>query len=167
MNCVKKSWGDYIRRRRSIQYRFRHSWFLHISSGIPWIDALIIIVLLLAVDNRLTIVPGMIFNLPEAPLRSGAYNTYNGLTAIMIPVVHNMTSRSETLVFFNDERFSMNDEDFAKRFSSRIQERIHVSSSHEMLLLADKNIPHGDVMRFVNVVREAGVNQVNVGEKPK
>ena len=167
MSCKKESWSDFIRKHRSIQARFGRSWFKNISSGIPWIDSVIIIVLLLVVNNRLTIVPGMVFDLPRAPLRSGAHNTYNGLTAVMIPVVHDVTSGGETLIFFDDERFSMEDEDFAERLSSKIRQRIHASSSHDLLLLADRNIPHGDVIRFVNVVREAGVNRVNVGEKPE
>ena len=167
MSCEKESWSEFIRKRRSIQARFGRSWFKNISSGIPWIDAVIIVVLLLVVNNRLTIMPGMVFDLPRAPLRSGVHNTYNGLTAVMIPVVHDITSGDETLIFFDDERFSMKDEDFAERLSSKVRERIHASSSHDLLLLADRNIPHGDVIRFVNVVREAGVNRVNVGEKPE
>ncbi len=167
MSYKKESWSEFIRKRRSIQARFRRSWFQNISSGIPWIDSLIIIGLLLVINNRLSIVPGMVFDLPRAPLRSGIHNTQHGLIAVMIPVVHDVTSGDETLVFFDDERFSMKDEDFAERLSAKIRERIHASSSHDLLLLADKNIPHGDVIRFVNVIREAGVNRVNVGEKPE
>lgn len=164
MISEKESWSDMIKKRRSIHARFGRSWFQNITSGIPWIDAVIIIMLLLVVNNRLTIVPGMIFELPSAPLRGG---THSGLTAVMIPVVQDVSAGSETLIFFDDERFSMKDEDLSERLTSKVRERIQASSSHDLLLLADKKIPHGDVIRFVNIVREAGVNRVNVGEKPE
>ena len=163
MNGQRESWGEMIRSRRSIHSRFNKSWFRSFR-GIPWIDALVIIVLLLFVNNRLAIVPGMVFNLPQAPLRGGTQSAV--LTAVMIPVVQDVSSGSETLVFFDDERFSMKDDNLEQRLSAKVRRRIQASSIHDMLLLADRNIPHGDVIRFVNIVREAGVNRVNVGEKP-
>ncbi len=164
MSLVKESWSEMIRTRRSIRRRFSKTWFRNFR-GMPWIDALIIMVLLLYVNNRLTIIPGMVFELPEAPLRGGTQGAV--LTAVMIPVVQDASSGSETLVFFDDERFSMDDAEFELRLSGKVRSRIQASATHDMLLLADKNIPHGDVIRFVNTVREAGVNRVNVGEKPR
>jgi len=164
MNTQKESWGDMIKKRRSIHSRFGNRWFQNFSGGIPWIDSVIIIVLLLAVNHRLTIVPGMVFDLPAAPLRGG---THNALNAVMVPVVQDVSRGSETLIFFDDERFSMNDEELLLRLSEKVRNRIQASSNHDLLLLADKNIPHGDVIRFVNIVREAGVRRVNVGEKPE
>jgi biopolymer transport protein ExbD len=164
MSVVKESWSEMIRRRRSIRNRFSKTWFRNFR-GIPWIDALIIMVLLLYVNNRLTIIPGMVFELPQAPLRGGTQGAV--LTAVMIPVVQDVSSGSETLVFFDDERFSMEDEEFDLRLSGKVRARVQASATHDMLLLADKNIPHGDVMRFVNIAREAGINRVNVGEKPR
>jgi biopolymer transport protein ExbD len=35
-----------------------------------------------------------------------------------------------------------------------------------LLLLADRQVPHGDVMAAVNLARSAGVQRVNVGVKP-
>ncbi len=153
-----------IKQRRSVHARFGNRWFQSFSGGIPWIDAIIIIVLLMAVNNRLTIVPGMVFDLPAAPLRGG---THGALKAVMVPVVQDLSSGSETLVFFDDERFSMNDEELLVRLSAKVRNRVQASSNRDLLLLADKKIPHGDVIRFVNIVREAGVRRVNVAEKPE
>ncbi|MDA3925449.1 MAG: biopolymer transporter ExbD [Kiritimatiellae bacterium] len=164
MSNQKESWGDMIKRRRFIHSRFGNRRYQNFSGGIPWIDAIIIIVLLLAVNNRLTIVPGMVFELPSAPLRGGTHDT---LTAVMVPVVEDIRRGSETLVFFDDERFSMNDEELLRHLSDKVRNRIQASSNHDLVLLADKNIPHGDVIRFVNIVREAGIRRVNVGEKPE
>ncbi len=164
MNPSKEHWGEMIRRRRSVHARFDKKWFFNFRN-IHWIDALVITVLLLFVNSRMTITPGMVFDLPEAPLRGGAHIT--ALTAVMIPVVRDVSSGSETLVFFDDERFSMIDENWEQRLTAKVRDRIQASSKRDMLLLADKNIPHGDVIRLVNVVKEAGVHRVNVGEKPE
>ena len=164
MSTQKESWGDMIKKRRSIHSRFGNRWFQSFSGGIPWIDSIIIVVLLLAVNHRLTIVPGIVFDLPSAPLRGG---THNALIAVMVPVGQDVSRGRETLIFFDDERFSMNDEELLLRLSEKVRNRIQASSNHDLLLLADKNVPHGDVIRFVNIVREAGVRRVNVGEKPE
>lgn len=158
------SWSWVVKKHRSVHTRFDNRWFQGFSGGIPWIDAIIIIVLLLSVNKQLTIVPGMVFELPAAPLRGG---THSALTAVMVPVVQDLSSGSETLVFFDDERFSMNDEELLLRLATKVRNRIQASSNHDLLLLADKKIPHGDVIRFVNIVREAGVSRVNVAEKPE
>ena len=36
----------------------------------------------------------------------------------------------------------------------------------DLLLLADRRVPHGDVMATVNLARAAGLQRVNVGVKP-
>jgi len=165
MRNQRESWGEMIKGRRSVHSRFGNRWFQCFSGNIPWIDALIIVVLLLAVNDRLTIVPGMVFDLPSAPLRGGG--NHSALTAVMVSVVQDISSGSDTLVFFDDERFSMSDEDLLLRLAEKVRDRVQASSNHDLLLLADKNIPHGDVIRFINIVRESGVRHVNVGEKPE
>jgi len=162
MKSQRESWSEMIRKRRSVYSRFNKKWF-RTFRGTAWIDAIIIVVLLLFVNNRLTITPGMVFDLPTAPLRGGTQAT--ALTAVMIPVVHDVSV--ETLLFFDDERFSMNDETLEQRLAAKIRGRIQASSTHDLILLADKNIPHGDVLRIVNIVKEAGVHRVNVGVKPQ
>jgi biopolymer transport protein ExbD len=51
--------------------------------------------------------------------------------------------------------------------SEQIRLRLKSSSSRDFLLLADKRVSHGDIMRFVTILRKAGVSKVNVAEKPE
>ena len=49
----------------------------------------------------------------------------------------------------------------------RVRGRVALEPRREILLLADRRVPLGDVMTVVNLARDAGVNRVNVATKPE
>jgi len=159
----REGWSKQIRRHRNV-YRFGGVWARSLLSSIPWINALILVVMLLAVHGRMVISPGVVFDLPRAPLREGMNS---GLTALMIQVARDTPGGEETLIFFDDDRYSAQDSDQMSVLAERLRSRLAVSTRRDLLLMADKRVPHGDVIRFVNVAREAGVQRVNVAEKPE
>ncbi len=160
---TKESWSKLVRRHRNV-YRFGGVWAQSLLASVPWINVIIIIVLLLAVNQRMVVSPGVVFDLPHAALREG---THAGLTALMIAVARDVPGGDETLIFFDDDRYVAQDADQMVLLSERVKGRVALSANRELLLLADKRVPHGDVMRFVNAMREAGVQRVNVAEKPE
>jgi len=160
---TRESWSKLVRRHRSI-YRFGGVWAQILLSSVPWINAIIIVVLLLTVNRRMVVSPGVVFDLPHAALREG---THESLTALMISVTRDVPGGDETLIFFDDDRYSAQDADQMALLSERIKSRVARRTPRDMLLLADKRVPHGDVMKFVNVMRQAGVQRVNVAEKPE
>lgn len=159
----KESWSKSVRAHRTV-YRFGSYWQSVILAAVPWLNLLILLALLVLVHGKLVITPGIIFTLPSAPLREGSQAQ---LIALMMVVSREGSGGEETLVFFDDERYSLAEEEELASFTARLKTRLNFESNHEMLLLADKHVPHGDVMRFVNTAREAGVKQVNVAEKPQ
>ena len=159
----KESLSRQIRRHRTV-YRFGGTGTRTLLAAVPWINAVILVVLLLAVHGKLAITPGMAFDLPRAPLREGGRPE---LTALMIEVSRDAPGGEETLIFFDDDRFSAQDEDQMAMLSERLKDRMAAWRGGELLLLADKRVPHGDVIRFVNLAREAGMTRVNVAEKPE
>lgn len=163
MSERKESWSRQIRKHRSV-YRFGGVWARTMLGAVPWVNAVILVVLLLAVHGQLAVTPGVAFDLPRAPLREGARRS---LTALMIVVPRDTSGSEETLIFFDDDRYVSQDEDQMAMLAERLRNRMALGRSRELLLLADKRVPHGDVMRFVNVAREAGMRQVNVAEKPE
>jgi len=76
------------------------------------------------------------------------------------------TNGQETLVFFDDERFVLDAPAQLEQLTERLHARVALEPRREILLLADRRIPHGDVMRVVNLAREAGVGRVNVSTNP-
>lgn len=159
----KGTWSQQIRRHRTV-YRFGGPWARSLVASIPWLNAVILVVLLLAVHGRLAIAPGVAFDLPRAPLREG---TRVGLTALMIQVARDVPGGEETLIFFDDDRYSVQDAEQMALLAERIRDRMALSTQRELLLLADKRVPHGEVVHFVNAAREAGVQRVHVAEKPE
>jgi biopolymer transport protein ExbD len=159
----RESWSRQIRRHRNV-YRFGGVWARTLLAAVPWLNAAVLAVLLLAVHGQLAVAPGVVFDLPRAPLREGVRQ---GLTALMIEVARDAPGGEETLIFFDDDRYSAQDGEQMVMLSERLKNRMALGRSRELLLLADKRVPHGDVIRFVNVAREAGVLRVNVAEKPE
>ena len=158
----RESWSGLVRKHRTV-YRFGGQWARTLLAAVPWINALILVVLLLSVHGRMVIAPGLMFDLPRAPLREGAKP---GLTALMISVARDTPGGEETLVFFDDDRYGMGDEEQIALLAERLKARMAQNGARELLLMADKRVPHGDVVFFVNVAREAGARRVNVSEKP-
>lgn len=157
-----ESWSKLVRRHRSI-YRFGAVWAQILLATVPWVNAVILVVLLLAVNRRMVVSPGVMFDLPRAAIREGSHT---GLTALMISVARDVPGEDETFVFFDDDRYSVQEAEQMTTLSEHVKDRVSISANRELLLLADKRVPHGDVMRVVNAMREAGVERVNVAEKP-
>lgn len=158
----RESWSVLVRRHRSL-YRFGGPWAQALLSLVPWLNAVVAVALVLAVNRRLAVSPGVVFDLPQAPLREGLHD---GLAALMIAVEREAAGESETLVFFDDDRYSMGDDDQRAMLAERLKSRLALGVRREVLLLADKRVPHGDVVRFVNTARESGAQRVSVAEKP-
>lgn len=159
----REGWSKMVRRHRTV-YRFGGAWSHALLSMVPWINVVVIVVMLLLVNHRTVISPGVVFDLPRATFREGMYV---GLTALMITVARDTPGGEETLIFFDDDRYSTQDSDQMTVFTERVQSRLALGARNELLLLADKRVPHGDVVRFVSAVRKAGVQRVNVAEKPE
>jgi len=128
----------------------------------PWLDVMIVCALFVWVGTRLTLRPGVVFELPAAPFQEGLHES---VTAVLLPVGRNARS-SETLVFFDDERYSLSDPQQVQRLGAAMRNLLAHSARRDLLLLADRRVPHGDVMGAVNLARAAGVQRVNVGVKP-
>jgi biopolymer transport protein ExbD len=158
---LKGHWGKW--RSETLRNRFtRRGWGGQaLLAAAPWLNGVLLAILLLAVGDRILVRPGVVFELPHAPFREGLRY---GLTAVMIPVPR--TNGMETVVFFDEERFEMTTQAKQEQLAERIRTRVEHEPRREILLLADRRIPHGDVMTLVNLARDAGVIRVNVSTKP-
>lgn len=161
MKELKGHWGKW--RSETLRNRFtRRGWGGQaLLAAAPWLNGVLLAILLLAVGDRILVRPGVVFELPHAPFREGLRY---GLTAVMIPVPR--TNGMETVVFFDEERFEMTTQAKQEQLAERIRTRVEHEPRREILLLADRRIPHGDVMTLVNLARDAGVIRVNVSTKP-
>ncbi len=155
-------WDMWRARNLRDKYRPKSRIGLAFLVAVPWIDVLLVAALFIWVGSRLTLRPGTVFDLPAAPFQEGLYEN---ITAVLIPVTRNGW-QSETLVFFDDERYSLSDQQQVQRLGAAMRNLLSRTARRELLLLADRRVPHGDVMAAVNVARAAGVQRVNVGVRP-
>ena len=158
---MRESLDEVVRKHRNI-YHFGGTWARVLLSPVPWIGVLFVFLLLLLTHRRLAIAPGVPFDLPPAKTVEGAQSPR---TALMIPVANDAPGGEETLVFFDDDRFSLLDPEQVDALAERL--RTAGETGETLLLMADKRIPHGDVMRFVTLARAAGIPKIDIGTKPE
>lgn len=154
-----------IRKHRTI-YRFGGSWAQAMLISIPWINIIILTLMLTLVHGKIAVTPGVLFDLPRAPIHEGMQTR---LTAMMIPVTRDTPGAQQILIFFDDSRFLTDDKNQMEDLANRVRQRVlqDTGGGKALLILADKRVPYGEVMAFVNLVREAGVERVNAALKPE
>ncbi|NLL82629.1 MAG: hypothetical protein GX230_00105 [Lentisphaerae bacterium] len=131
--------------------------------AVPWLDVLLVCGFFLWAGSRVTLRPGVVFDLPVAPFQEGLYDT---VTMVLMPA-GDITHSSATLVFFDDERYNLADQQQRVRLGDALRGIVSHTLRRDLLLLADQRVPHGDVMMAVNLARAVGLQRVNVGVKPE
>ena len=114
------------------------------------------------IEGRLVARPGLVFNLPATVSGDSATP---GLAAIVVPETRQDGPGRETLVFFDDARYSLSDGDSVKALSERLAVRVQSDASGTLLLLTDARVSTGDMMRLAGIARDAGVVHVQIGER--
>ena len=114
------------------------------------------------IEGRLVARPGLVFNLPATVSGDSAIP---GLAAIVVPETRQDGPGRETLVFFDDARYSLSDGDSVKALSERLAVRVQSDASGTLLLLTDARVSTGDMMRLAGIARDAGVVHVQIGER--
>jgi biopolymer transport protein ExbD len=72
------------------------------------------------------------------------------------------------MVFFDDDRFFLSDASDCDMLRDRLRERVGGSPDKvTMLLMADKQIRHSDLVRFSGLAKEAGIERLSIAVKPE
>jgi biopolymer transport protein ExbD len=103
-----------------------------------------------------TTAKGVLFDLPAPGIAEGESTD---LTALM------MAMPLKTLVFFDDSRYILGDDASVKAFGEHLAERIGKTENKTLLVLADRRVEGGELMKFAAVVRRHGVSRVLFAEK--
>lgn len=127
---------------------------------VPWLNAVVIVALTMVLSRRITISPTIEFELPRTQYTESA-ETGAGLV-----MLRPNAGEKDTIVFFDDVRYRVGSGDETNLYE-HISRYATKFNSAQILLLADKNVFHGDVMNIVNLARRAGVARVNVAVKPE
>lgn len=132
-------------------------------STAPWIDVVLVIVLFALLEKRLVLQPGVVVDLPRAPFTEG---TQSGLIAVILSVGGGNGRGHEQVVFFDDERFLVGDEEQETNLKQTFRHSAGRHPEWPLVIQADASVPHGIVQKVIQLAGESGVTRVNVATQP-
>ena len=154
---MEESISRIVRKHRNIFHR-GGGWSHTLLAAMPWVSAGIVALLLIAAQGRFAVVPGTVFELPDAS--AGA--AHPDFTALMMPLEHE-DGEHETLVFFDDERYSLTDADSR----DRLEKKLGDAAGRVLLLMADRRMRQSEISTFAALAARAEVARLEVASKPE
>ncbi len=129
----------------------------------PWINMVLLIIFFVVVDRKCILEPGVLVDLPKTSIEQGSPF---GLTAVVMSIKGTDGNEREEIVFFDDVRYRMKQDEQRKRLQRAFASRVR--DGHELVLLiqADRKVSHGTVMDIMNMALVAGVDKVNIAARP-
>lgn len=149
------SWGWNAKRAKQ-EAQVGVAWLRPLVAAVPWITVGVLLLMFYLIAGTFTSARGVLFDLPSAGMDEGVRTK---LVALVMP------KPNETLVFFDDARYSLSDGDSVKALSERLAVRVQSDASGTLLLLTDARVSTGDMMRLAGIARDAGVVHVQIGER--
>lgn len=148
-------WG-WLPERTSGIWKHGSLWLRPLSAAAPFLSVLTILLQFHFVGGTLVSAKGVLFDLPEAGV---AESESTDLTALM------MVTPRETLVFFDDSRYVLGDDASVAAFGEHLSDRLAKTKNKTLLVLADRRIAGGELMKFASVARRHGVGRMLFAEK--
>ena len=138
-------------------WRHGPAWIKPFAAAVPWLTVILLLLMLHMVSGTFVSERGMLFDLPESSgLDEGDSASF---VALVMPMPH------ETLVFFDDARYTMGDETSASAFAAHLEDRVSKSDRKTLLVLADRRVATGELMKIAAMARRSGVGSILFAEK--
>ena len=122
----------------------------------PWLAVALILAMFNLLEGALVSSKGVLFDLPDPGIAEGEAA---GLVALVLPM------HSETLVFFDDSRYMLSDDVSSAAFLRHLSERAARTDKKTMLVLADRRVAGGELMKMAAIARRSGLEKVLFAEK--
>ncbi len=145
------------------RYRPRHRLGGGLAGLAPWLDLGLIVVFFLLIRNTYVITPGVVIELPTAPVRGGALT---GMTMVVLSVGSDQPGVRDEIVVFNDQRYRLAQEAQLELLRQQLVQQAERLREGTLLVEADARVQHGTLVRLYALAREAGLKEVNVAARP-
>ena len=129
----------------------------------PWIDIVLLIIFFVFLNSSLVLQPGTIVELPRVPFREGSRSR---LIAVVISVPGKSMRAGEEIVFFDDERFLVNEEAQRTKLKRAFAARLREHPDADLVIQADQHVAYGRVVEIMDMALEVGVRRVNLAARP-
>ncbi len=136
-------------------------WSRPFAAAVPWITIGMLLLMFHLIGGTLASAEGILFDLPGSTLGEGEETK---LVALIMPSTRDR-ARPEILVFFDDARYTLGDEASEAVFSRQLAERAAKTGDKTLLVLADRRVPGGDLMRLAARAKEGGVQRILFAER--
>lgn len=134
-------------------------WLQPFVTAVPWITVGLLFVLMCRVGDTFTLGKGVVFDLPE----SGGLP--EGAVTPMVALVMPDPKETKTHVFFDDARYTLGDWRSERALDGELSKRASEVGEKSILVLADRRVSGGDIMRFAEIAKLAGVKKLLFAEK--
>ena len=132
-------------------------WLRPFLAAVPWITVFLLVLMFHMVGGTLASSEGVLFDLPDSSgLRDGEPAA---LVALVMPMPR------ETLVFFDDGRYALGDESSVSALGSHLEERAAKTDRKTLLVLADRRVAAGELMKLSGIARRSGIDRILFAEK--
>jgi len=145
---------------RAAKYSSGIGWLRPLSAAVPWMTVGVLLMMIYMVSGTFTSAGGVLFDLPAPGLQEGAETR---LVALVMPAPKAYSR--ETLVFFDDARYVLGDESSESAFADQLSERAGKTGDTTLLVLADRRVPGGELMRLAAIARRHGVERLLMAER--
>ena len=130
----------------------------------PWVDMVLLLIMVAMLNARVLLQPGVVVDLPETPFSQG---TRHGLVAVVLSAGTTGDGGREQIVFFDDERFLVSSEAQMRKLRVTLAAQAQERDAASLVIQVDKRVPHGTVVDIVDMAAEVGLHQVNVASRPE
>jgi len=117
----------------------------------PMVDIVFLLLIFLVLSSPLVLQPGIgMVDLPSSPVR--------GVESFQEMVV---TITPANLLFFNNQPITL------EKLQQALAAAAKESRSRELIIKADRRVPHGMVTKVIGLAFESGITGVNVATRPE
>ena len=135
---------------------FAPRWLKPLAAAAPWLTAGLLFVMIWMTAGALTAAEGALFDLPRGDIGDIADVTASALVR---------RTGKGTLVFFDDTRFVFGDAAQDAALASLLAAKIANREHPVLLVLADRRVHAGDLMRLAEIAKGAGVEKTLFAER--
>ncbi len=117
----------------------------------PMVDVVFLLLIFFILSSSFVLQPGIEVELPPSQVKT--MGAFQGLV---------ITVTREDVLFFNEERTSMTG---LRRYlnDTRAQPR----RNQQLVIKADRQVPHGMVVEIMSMAIEAGITSINIATRPE
>lgn len=121
-----------------------------------WLSVIILSFMMWMLAGKFSRAEGLLFDLPS-------YGDKDGIVTDLVAIV--FPSERDTLVFFDDSRYSLLDDVSLDRFRVHLSEIVGKSARPSLLVLTDKRVTADELMRLASTARRSGIEKLLMAER--